>query len=91
MMEIDDDTCSQCGRMDQAMPHQRMAEDEGPHHHPGHASNCTCPDCSRFDDRSINEKTPPGREKQVKALKKKKNVKNPWAVSWASYDKSHKE
>lgn len=32
--------------------------------------------------------TPPGREKQVRALKKT-GVNNPWAVSWASYEKSH--
>ena len=32
------------------------------------------------------EKAPPGREKQVKALKGK--VKNPYAVAWASYNKS---
>ncbi|MBC8435818.1 MAG: hypothetical protein H8D84_02410 [Proteobacteria bacterium] len=34
----------------------------------------------------INEKAPPGREKQVKALKGK--VDNPYAVAWASYNKS---
>ena len=33
-----------------------------------------------------NEKAPPGREKQVKALKGK--VDNPYAVAWASYNKS---
>jgi hypothetical protein len=90
MLEIDDDTCTQCGMMnpgmDQAMTHQRMAEDEGPHHHPGHASNCTCPDCSR-PEQSMDEKAPPGREKQVKALKKQKDVENPFAVAWASYNK----
>ena len=36
-----------------------------------------------------NEKAPPGREKQVKALKGK--VDNPYAVAWASYNKSKKE
>lgn len=30
---------------------------------------------------------PPGREEQVKALKKKGNVENPFAVAWASYNK----
>jgi hypothetical protein len=34
----------------------------------------------------VTEKAPPGREKQVKALKGK--VDNPYAVSWASYNKS---
>jgi hypothetical protein len=35
---------------------------------------------------TISEKAPPGREKQVKALKRK--VDNPYAVAWASYNKS---
>ena len=34
----------------------------------------------------VKEKAPPGREKQVKALKGK--VDNPYAVAWASYNKS---
>lgn len=37
----------------------------------------------------IDEVTPPGKEKVVRALKKKKGVKNPWAVAWAQYDKEH--
>jgi hypothetical protein len=36
----------------------------------------------------ITEEAPPGREKQVKALKGK--VDNPYAVAWASYNKSKK-
>ena len=36
--------------------------------------------------KEVNEKAPPGREKQVKALKGK--VDNPYAVAWASYNKS---
>ena len=36
----------------------------------------------------IKEEAPPGREKQVKALKGK--VDNPYAVAWASYNKSKK-
>jgi len=39
-------------------------------------------------ERSIDEVTPPGRERQVRALKRQKNVDNPWAVAWASYDRS---
>jgi len=35
----------------------------------------------------VLEKAPPGREKQVKKLKGK--VDNPYAVAWASYNKSH--
>lgn len=33
------------------------------------------------------EVAPPGREDQVKKLKKKSNIDNPWAVAWASYNK----
>lgn len=33
--------------------------------------------------------TPPGREEQVKALKKEPGIDNPWAVAWESYNKSH--
>ena len=41
------------------------------------------------EDKEITkEKAPPGREKQVKALKGK--VDNPWAVAWASYNKRKK-
>jgi len=36
----------------------------------------------------MGEKAPPGREEQVKALKGK--VDNPYAVAWASYNKSKK-
>jgi len=42
-----------------------------------------------MDLADLDEKAPPGREKQVKALKKKKGVDNPFAVAWASYNKSH--
>lgn len=41
--------------------------------------------CCQADDdaEELDEKTPPGGEKVVKALKKDKKVKNPWAVAWA--------
>ena len=57
-------------------------------HKPGTGPN------NRFDFKNkgnnrANEKAPPGREKQVKALKGK--VDNPYAVAWASYNKSKKE
>ena len=38
--------------------------------------------------KKVNEKAPPGREDQVKALKGK--VDNPFAVAWASYNKAKK-
>ena len=54
-------------------------------HKPGTGPN------NRFDFKNkgnnrANEKAPPGREHQVKALKGK--VDNPYAVAWASYNKS---
>jgi hypothetical protein len=49
----------------------------------------------------VQEETPPGREEQVKAIEKsdtpetytdkktgKKKESNPWAIAWASYNKS---
>ena len=48
----------------------------------------TCQNCGAMPS-SMVEEAPPGREKQVKALKRKKGVKNPFAVAWASYNKSH--
>ena len=84
--------CDQCGMM----PAMEEAETSG--RHPGHATGCTCPDCSRPEsedlllqgpETELDEKTPPGREKQVKALKKNKDIDNPWAVAWSSYNKKH--
>ena len=42
-------------------------------------SICQCP----MDEEDLDQKAPPGGEKVVKALKKDKKVKNPWAVAWA--------
>lgn len=66
---------------------KKVSESEMGGKHPGHASSCTCPDCMPHQD--LEEKAPPGREKQVKALKKNKDVDNPFAVAWASYNKSN--
>jgi len=68
------------------MPH--TADPMGLIHRPGTGPN------KRFDFKNkgnnrANEKAPPGREKQVKALKGK--VDNPYAVAWASYNKSKNE
>src|SRR6056300_1525146 len=67
------------------MPH--TADTMGLIHRPGTGPN------NRFDFKNkgnnrVNEKAPPGREKQVKALKGK--VDNPYAVAWASYNKRKK-
>ena len=34
-----------------------------------------------------DEVAPPGGEKLVKALKKQKGIKNPWAIAWSKYNK----
>lgn len=41
------------------------------------------------DERDIEEVAPPGKEKMVKALKKKGDVDNPWAVAWSKHNKEH--
>ena len=86
MMGLDEDVCTSCSMMSD------MDESEGGGRHPGHDKACTCPDCSRpvlHDESELDEKAPPGREKQVKALKKEPGVDNPYAVAWASYNKKH--
>jgi len=35
----------------------------------------------------LDEKAPPGRERQVKALKKVPGIDNPYAVAWAAHNK----
>jgi hypothetical protein len=47
------------------------------------------PDYYKEEIEQIDEVAPPGREDQVKALKKVPGIDNPYAVSWASYRKSH--
>ena len=47
------------------------------------------PNPSIYAKKKTKEDVPPGREDQVKALKGK--VDNPYAVSWASYNKSKKK
>lgn len=39
----------------------------------------------------LDQVAPPGGEKMVKALKKQKGVRNPWAVAWSQYNKKHKK
>lgn len=53
-----------------------------------HSISCS-DDCDEAYD-AIDEVTPPGGEKVVKALKKQKNVKNPWAVAWSIKNKGAK-
>lgn len=94
--------CPECKGSGYDPAYRRKAADidesEGGGRHPGHATSCTCPDCSRpeadedlahLDEEDLDQKAPPGREKQVKALKKQPGVDNPFAVAWASYNKQH--
>lgn len=68
--QLDEDAacCDQCGMM--------ATEMDGP------AGEC-CQATAIEGEQELDEKTPPGGEKVVKALKKDKKVKNPWAVAWA--------
>jgi hypothetical protein len=45
---------------------------------------------THMNEDDLDEKTPPGGERVVKALKKNKNVKNPWAVAWSMKNKGAK-
>ena len=68
------------------MPH--TADTMGLIHRPGVRPNNRY-DFKNKNNNRANEKAPPGREEQVKALKGK--VDNPYAVAWASYNKSKNE
>jgi len=64
---LDEGMCFNCGG--------DMPPDEG-----------VCDECGMMDEMEscgLNQKAPPGGEKVVKALKKQKGVKNPWAVAWS--------
>lgn len=50
----------------------------------------TCSNCSSMPG-ELDQVTPPGGEKVVKALKKDKDVENPWAVAWSMKDKGQLE
>ena len=39
---------------------------------------------------NVDEKAPPGGERMVQALKRDKNIDNPWAIAWAKYNKQYK-
>ena len=53
-------------------------------------SKDTCEVCGMKGDgcgHTVGEVAPPGKEKMVKALKKRKDIDNPWAVAWAAHNK----
>lgn len=69
--------CEQCGMM--------PMEADGS---PGDCCQATAVEGDGYmDEQELDEKTPPGGEKVVKALKKQKGVKNPWAVAWSMKNK----
>jgi hypothetical protein len=63
--------CEQCGTMQSSMDQAHACEGDG----------YMPEDVDEADD--LDQVAPPGGEKVVKALKKQKGVKNPWAVAWA--------
>lgn len=66
----EDACCDQCGMMQTDMDQAHACEADGPM-------------ATELDEDDLVQKAPPGGEKVVKALKKQKGVKNPWAVAWA--------
>jgi transposase len=63
--------CDQCGKM-------YVSVDQG-------QEDCCRSAAVKGNDQTnkLDEKTPPGGERVVKALKRNKNIKNPWATAWA--------
>jgi hypothetical protein len=61
--------CDQCGMM------QSMEEAEASGRHPGHATGCTCPDCSRPE---VEDGVDPDEQK---------DAENRLSAAWASFDK----
>lgn len=49
----------------------------------GAMSQTLSDDGSLSEDDELEQTAPPGGEGVVKALKKKRDVKNPWAVAWS--------
>lgn len=91
MMPIDG-VCG-CGQEDCGcgMPAEKC--DCGDHMHEGVEP---CAECGMYEiegscgcthEAEIKEVAPPGKEKMVKALKKRKDIDNPWAVAWAAHNK----
>lgn len=73
----EDACCDQCGMMPATM-------DQG--HNCG-TDQATAIESDGHMSEDLDEVTPPGGEKVVKALKKQKGVKNPWAVAWSMKNK----
>ena len=57
----------------------------------GVAGRMDAPVDRSHDDEEVDEVSPPGYEKMVKALKKDPEVENPWAVAWSAKKKGYKK
>lgn len=76
------ETCCQCGMM-------QVDEEAGcPNGHMDEDMNAVEAPAQAFEESDeLDQVTPPGGERVVKALKKQKGVRNPWAVAWALHNK----
>ena len=68
----EDACCDQCGMMQGDLDQAHACEGDAP-----------MPMKAELDEDDLAQKAPPGGEKVVKALKKQKGVRNPWAVAWS--------
>lgn len=95
MMPMEGVTCDSCGMMPEADYEDYILgldKDEETLKNIDEAKplvNRPAKDKAKADeaDDKLDEKTPAGGQKVVRALKKKKGVKNPFAVAWAMKDK----
>lgn len=71
-------TCQRCGM---------MQDDVAGDHDCGMDQATAIEGDDHMDESDLDEVTPPGGEKVVKALKHRKGVKNPWAVAWSMKNK----
>lgn len=57
----------------------------------GSADPCgQCKTCREHGVGELDEKAPPGFEGTVKAMKKDKNIENPYALAWSMRNKGYK-
>ncbi len=81
------DAPSTVGVPDERNDHEKPCCDKCGKMPPELNSSCGC----NVLENDLVQKAPPGGEKMVKALKKNKKIKNPWAIAWSVYNKKHKK
>jgi hypothetical protein len=72
----------------------KFSANKGENEHTGHGLKVRQPDCLSsgqgdvdfVNQVDVQDSAPPGREEQVKALKDKPSIDNPYAVAWAQYN-----